>query len=109
MPQLPEEFCTQTRQVMGEERFQRYLESFTQEPPVSIRLNPKKCPSHLTPRTSNFEPVPWCRDAYYLRQRPNFTMDPLFHAGCYYVLEAASMFLDEVIRQIVNSKSSNSK
>ena len=99
MPQLPEEFCTQTRQVMGEERFQRYLESFTQEPPVSIRLNPKKCPSHLTPRTSNFEPVPWCRDAYYLRQRPNFTMDPLFHAGCYYVQEAASMFLDEVIRQ----------
>ena len=109
MPQLPEEFCTQTRQVMGEERFQRYLESFTQEPPVSIRLNPKKCPSHLTPRTSNFEPVPWCRDAYYLRQRPNFTMDPLFHAGCYYVQEAASMFLDEVITQIVNCKSSNSK
>ncbi len=98
MPQLPEEFCTQTRQVMGEERFQRYLESFTQEPPVSIRLNPKKCPLHLTPRTSNFEPVPWCRDAYYLRQRPNFTMDPLFHAGCYYVQEAASMFLDEIIR-----------
>ena len=45
------------------------------------------------------ERVPWCRHAYYLKQRPNFTMDPLFHAGCYYVQEASSMFLDEVLRQ----------
>jgi 16S rRNA C967 or C1407 C5-methylase (RsmB/RsmF family) len=45
-------------------------------------------------------PVPWCRNGYYLQKRPNFTMDPLLHAGCYYVQEAASMFLDEVLRQL---------
>jgi 16S rRNA C967 or C1407 C5-methylase (RsmB/RsmF family) len=44
-------------------------------------------------------PVPWCRNGYYLKKRPNFTMDPLLHAGCYYVQEASSMFLDEVLRQ----------
>ena len=49
------------------------------------------------------EPVPWCRNGYYLKQRPNFTFDPLFHAGCYYVQEAASMFLDEVLRQMHNA------
>ena len=49
------------------------------------------------------EPVPWCRNGYYLKQRPNFTFDPLFHAGCYYVQEAASMFLDEVLRQYLTS------
>jgi len=43
--------------------------------------------------------VPWCQGGFYLPQRPNFTMDPLLHAGCYYVQEAASMFLDEVLRQ----------
>ena len=43
--QLPEEFCLQTRQLMGEERFQRYLESFRQQVPVSIRLNPRKMES----------------------------------------------------------------
>lgn len=43
--------------------------------------------------------VPWCRTGYYLPNRPNFTFDPLLHAGCYYVQEASSMFLDEVLRQ----------
>ena len=44
--------------------------------------------------------VPWCRNAYYLSERPNFTLDPLLHAGVYYVQEAGSMFLDEVLRQL---------
>ena len=30
-------------------------------------------------------------------------MDPLLHAGCYYVQEAASMFLDEALRQMHNA------
>ena len=29
--QLPEDFIRYTREVMGEERFQRYLESFNEE------------------------------------------------------------------------------
>ena len=48
------------------------------------------------------EQVPWCRHGYYLQGRPHFTFDPLLHAGCYYVQEAASMFVDEVIRQHVH-------
>ena len=93
---------------MGEERFERYLKSFEEEPPVSIRLNPQKIENGRW-QVAEAEPVPWCRNAFYLKQRPNFTFDPLFHAGCYYVQEAASMFLDEVLRQIVNCKLSNCK
>jgi 16S rRNA C967 or C1407 C5-methylase (RsmB/RsmF family) len=81
---------------LGDERFERYLQSFEETPPVSIRLNPMK----VDRRDGSANPVPWCRNAYYLDQRPNFTMDPLLHAGCYYVQEAASMFLDEVLRQL---------
>ena len=93
---------------MGDERFERYLQSFDEPAPVSIRLNPKK---RLEVRGKRLEvcdgePVPWCRDGYYLKQRPNFTMDPLLHAGCYYVQEAASMFLDEVLRQITQKEPS---
>jgi 16S rRNA C967 or C1407 C5-methylase (RsmB/RsmF family) len=95
---LPEDFLRYTREVMGEERFQQYLKSFDEEVPVSIRLNPKKV-SHC-----QYEPIPWCHNAYYLKLRPQFTMDPLLHAGCYYVQEAASMFLDEVLRQHVDSR-----
>ena len=98
MTKLPQAFADYTRQMMGDERFERYLKSFGQESPVSIRLNPRKAKG-LT--AIDAEPVPWCRDGYYLRKRPNFTMDPLLHAGCYYVQEAASMFLDEVLRQAV--------
>jgi len=94
--QLPESFTHYTRQLMGEERFSRYLQSFCDETPVSIRLNPLKAEGL---EAVGALPVAWCRDGYYLPRRPNFTMDPLLHAGCYYVQEAASMFLDEVLRQ----------
>ena len=39
---LPVEFTEKTRQLMGEERFERYLKSFEEDVPVSIRLNPRK-------------------------------------------------------------------
>ncbi len=96
MTELPADFTTYTRQLMGDERFERYLHSFEEETPVSIRLNPRKPAG----QPIDGEEVPWCRHAYYLKQRPNFTMDPLFHAGCYYVQEASSMFLDEIVRQL---------
>ena len=82
MAELPQIFIEQTRQLMGSERFDRYLQSFEEEAPVSIRLNPRKAQG-LT--AADGEPVPWCRHAFYLPKRPNFTADPLLHAGCYYV------------------------
>ncbi|MCR4957644.1 MAG: hypothetical protein K6B13_03425 [Prevotella sp.] len=95
---LPEAFVKTTVDLMGEERFSRYLASFGEEVPVSIRINPKRMEGERW-SVEGGEPVPWCRHAYYLSERPNFTFDPLLHAGCYYVQEAASMFLDEVLRQ----------
>ena len=85
---------------MGEERFGRYLHSFEEDMPVSIRLNPSKMEDERW-KMEDAVPVPWCRNAYYLAKRPNFTFDPLFHAGCYYVQEAASMFLDEVLKTLL--------
>ena len=92
MAQLPVAFTEKTRQLMGEERFERYLQSFEEEPPVSIRVNTLKM-AEGSWKIEDATPVPWCRNAFYLQKRPNFTMDPLLHAGCYYVQEAASMFL----------------
>ena len=97
MTQLPEDYIKYTRQTMGDELFQRYRQSFLEPAPVSIRLNPLKAQG-LVPVNAEGG-VPWCRDGYYLTERPQFTFDPLLHAGCYYVQEAASMFLDTVLRQ----------
>ena len=96
MAELPVSFTESTRLLMGPDRFERFLHSFDEQSPVSIRLNPLKAADMAV---IVGEPVPWCRNGYYLPCRPNFTMDPLLHAGCYYVQEAASMFLDEVLRQ----------
>ena len=65
---------------------------------TSIRINPAKAfdpYEHFTIQ----DKVPWCTNGFYLNERPSFTIDPLFHAGAYYVQEASSMFLEEVIRQ----------
>ena len=43
--------------------------------------------------------VPWASHGLMLDQRPSFTLDPLFHAGAYYVQEAASQFIDHIISQ----------
>ena len=102
MANLPSQFIEQTRLLMGDERFERYLLSFEEPAPVSIRLNPRKA-AGMVPVDG--ECVPWCTDGYYLRQRPNFTMDPLLHAGCYYVQEAASMFLDHILTAARNHSS----
>jgi 16S rRNA C967 or C1407 C5-methylase (RsmB/RsmF family)/NOL1/NOP2/fmu family ribosome biogenesis protein len=92
---LPEEFIRQTRPLLGDEwpAFERALQA---EPPVSIRRNPRKRPSTLAfPLDAA---VPWASDASYLLHRPSFTLDPLFHAGCYYVQEASSMYLETLLR-----------
>lgn len=64
---------------------------------TSIRLNPFK-PVELDFYLA--DAVPWCSDGYYLANRPQFTLDPLFHAGAYYVQEASSMFVAHIIKSL---------
>lgn len=66
--------------------------------PVSIRINPAKKQA-LEGRLDILEKVPWSSLGYYLPERPVFTLDPLFHAGAYYVQEASSMFLEQAFSQ----------
>ena len=108
MIQLPEDFIQETRLLMGEERFSSYMEAFNEEAPTSIRLKTKTCPlgQHLLVGDRSHHQVPWCEEGYYLEGRPPFTFDPLFHAGCYYVQEAASMFVCHALRSVLPSTSS---
>ena len=85
--------------------FETFEAALTSAPPVSIRLNPSKLPLTAHPasgdeRVTFQNPVPWQSNAYYLSERPVFTLDPAFHSGAYYVQEASSMILNDVIRQL---------
>lgn len=87
---------------MGQELYSRLEEGLGKEPPVSIRLNPFKC-TERTEIAGKAGRVPWCRLGAYLQSRPNFTFDPLLHAGMYYVQEASSMFLCHAMQQLVTT------
>lgn len=64
---------------------------------TSIRINPSKCTAEEI--KFNKTPIPWSSFGFYLDERPSFTLDPLLHAGCYYVQEASSMFLEQALKQ----------
>lgn len=105
--QLPEAFTQYTHNLMGDELYAQLLHGLTEEEaPVSIRLNPFKCPKQgdINPTISTTaQPIPWCPSTgRYLSSRPNFTFDPLLHAGLYYVQEASSMLVDLAIRQCID-------
>ena len=82
------------------------LAALETEPEVSIRFNSKAVDAESLVLESlecrADARVQWMDDAVYLDHRPQFTMDPLLHQGCYYVQEASSMFLAEAIRKCVS-------
>ena len=69
-----------------------FRSSLDDAPVVSIRVNPAK---HGGPEGVQ---VPWCTSGRYLNERPVFTLDPLLHAGAYYVQEASSMLVEAAYR-----------
>lgn len=93
---LPSKLITALKKdfQIDEEEFRRVHRQ--QEQITSIRLNPTK----WTKAFENTDHIPWCPTGYYLNERPIFTLDPLFHAGTYYVQEASSMFIDHIIRSL---------
>lgn len=86
-------------------------------PSVSVRLNPSKfytdadengssagasagIPSEIAGAEVSGA-VPWSSHGLFLKSRPLFTLDPLIHAGAYYVQDSSSMFVGFVFRQML--------
>lgn len=63
---------------------------------TSLRVNPAKWDQSV-----GLEKVPWADHGYYLKARPNFTCDPLFHAGAYYVQEPSSMVIGYILKELL--------
>lgn len=86
---LPTPFRQRLESQMGTEAAMQLCHALdnTTDATVSVRINPLKS----IVQGSDWQAVPWCEGGFILPQRPDFTADPLLHAGCYYVQEAASM------------------
>lgn len=93
---LPEIFINRMHLLLGDKTYSEFEQSFSEIPPVSIRYNPNKWK-----KEKNGDKVPWCESGYYLPSRHTFTFDPSFHAGTYYVQEASSMFLEQILNTYI--------
>ena len=97
-------FKENLRAALGSEVSERYLQALEKEPAViSVRRNPFKMSE--TEFAAHFGqlsdgPVPWCSDGLYLKERPQFHLDPLVHAGAYYVQDAASMVVQDIFSSL---------
>lgn len=99
---LPKAFIEQMTELLGPSEAEALCRAICTTPAItSIRTNPRK--AALCPEG---ESVPWCQAGRYLAERPQFTLDPLFHAGAYYVQEASSMFIEQAWRAILDDSES---
>ena len=90
-------------QVVGEGNLSAVLDALSGEPSVSVRINPAKVGSP-TEIFGNLVsgPVEWNRHAAFLSERPAFTLDPLIHAGAYYVQDSSAMFPGKAFRDVLD-------
>lgn len=92
---LPNDFINALHKDYGDEA-DGIIEAISHTaPPVSIRFNPAK-----NKTIERSKAVKWNEFGAYLLQKPVFTLDPHFHGGKYYVQEASSMFIYEILQQL---------
>ena len=103
---FPQEFINILSEILTDSERERLTDALQTHPEVSIRFNPTVADAQdMVMNSLGCKPsgkVPWAESAVYLDRRPQFTLDPLFHQGCYYVQEASSMFLEQAIKKCVS-------
>ena len=102
---LPEALLDSLHSCSGMDR-DAFIGVHHEPPPVSIRFHPFKSDAvrrNLEIDELIVDQVPWCIDGRYLSARPSFTLDPLFHAGAYYVQEASSMFIHHAASHLLEN------
>ena len=100
MTTVPDGFQELLTASVGAGQAEVVLEALRQTPSVSVRLNPVKLTECPFPEADS---VPWSPYGYLLKERPVFTLDPLFHAGCYYVQDTSAMYVGHVFRQMMTA------
>lgn len=94
MPTLPDSF-EKMLDTLG--AFDGLAETLrTCAPETSIRLNPAKAIGRDAVGTH----VPWAAEGRYLDERPAFTFDPSMYAGRYYVQDASSMVIGQIVKRL---------
>jgi len=95
------EFISFLTEAIGEERVPKALEGLSESASVSVRLNPSKCSGVHLPILDGSAEIPWSPWGHILKERPVFTLHPLFHSGVYYVQDSSAMIVGEAARRML--------
>ena len=90
---LPEQFKKNMKELLGEEEYESYLESFKQDRLYSLRINTAKISVEDFLRISPFalRPIPWIPNGFYYDKEENPAKHPYYFAGLYYLQEPSAM------------------
>lgn len=99
--ELRPEFIGLLSESIGRERVPKALEGLSESASVSVRLNPSKCGGVHLPILEGSTAVPWSPYGHILKERPVFTLHPLFHSGVYYVQDSSAMIVGEAFRRML--------
>lgn len=94
--QVKDTFGKYLEEAIGKDNALVAFSAFDRAAPASVRMNPFKRAVPLSGR-----PVEWSPYGIMLDERPVFTLDPLFHAGAYYVQDSSSMFVGHAFRSLL--------
>ncbi len=120
---FPAEFIRQMEAVLGEQGAASLCAHMEEPASVAVRFNPLKTDAALRSSVLAAFGVPadaedggpeqaaqrfatHSRLGSFLPERPEFYLDPLLHAGAYYVQEASSMYLEHILPIMKGMRSS---
>ena len=93
---IKESFRKYMEEAIGHENALVAFSAFDEPASTAVRYNPfKKC------EKMDGKDVMWSDHGLILPERPVFTLDPLFHAGAYYVQDSSSMFVGYAFRRML--------
>lgn len=101
MIQLPISFTEMASTLPGIDS-REFIDSMESPASVGIRINPAKLKDAGETGYTHTTPVVWNNEGYYLEERPLFTLNPLLHAGAFYVQDPSSMVYGELITKALD-------
>ncbi len=99
MKQLPSEFLDQMRQLLGDDEFKAFLQSYEEERGYGLRYNPLKLQKEdfLSKMPFPLEPGSWSREGFFYLNSDRPGKHVFHEAGAYYIQEPSAMIVTELL------------
>lgn len=90
---LPEKYVKNMKELLGEEEFDSYLESFNDSRLYGLRVNTQKISTEEFEKICpfNIRKIPWIDNGYYFSEEDKPAKHPYYFAGLYYIQEPSAM------------------